>query len=263
MGKWLASLVSIGAVLACSAEVFGAEKPAREEALVEHQRFTIEVPPIVLSDVPVRRIVIRAYDAAGNPDPSYNEQPLITGIRLAVPQSDDVTLGPFHNGVLELTTDQRAGRKVYISGPEIVVDAGDRKTASVHVARTFRWLALAPAAIAFVLCLWPRNFVLAMFVAIWGGLAILDGGNVFRAFVQTIDSFVSFDGERLGTLGGPHLAILAVMLFFGSLFAVLAAGGGLSGLTDQLAKRANTRERGNWPCCSSGCSHSSTITPTR
>jgi Na+/H+ antiporter NhaC len=244
MSNWTAIALSISVVLAASGAVGGADRPAHEETLVDHQRFSIEVPAIVLTDVPVRRIVIRAYDAAGNPDLSYNEQPLITGIRLAVPQSDDSKLGPFHNGVLDLTTDQRAGRKVYISGPEIVVDGGDRKSVTLPVPRTFRWLALAPAAVALVLCLWPRNFVLAMFLAIWCGLAILDGGNLFHAFVETIDSFVTFEGEEPGTLGGSHLSILAVMLFFGSLFAVLAAGGGLSGLTDRLAKRANTRERG-------------------
>ncbi len=238
MCSWPAIALSISAVLAAL------DRPAREESLVEHSRFQIEVPAIVLTDVPVRRIVIRAYDAAGNPDASYNEQPLITGIRLAIPQSDDAKLGPFHNGVLELTTDPHAGRKVYISGPEIVVDGGDRKSASLQVSRTFRWLALAPAAIAFLLCLWPRNFVLAMFVAIWCGLAILDGGNLFHAFVETIDSFVTFDTAQPGALGGYHLSILAVMLFFGSLFAVLAAGGGLSALTDRLSRRANTRERG-------------------
>ncbi|HEV7999439.1 MAG TPA: Na+/H+ antiporter NhaC family protein [Planctomycetaceae bacterium] len=237
MGNWPAIALSISALLA-------ADRPVREESLVEHERFGIEVPSIVLTDVPVRRIVIRAYDAAGNPDLSYNEQPLITGIRLAVPQSDDAKLGPFHNGVLELTTDPHAGRKIYVSEPQIVVDGGDRKSTTLAVPRTFRWLALAPALIAFVLCLWPRNFVLAMFIAIWGGLAILDGGNLFQAFVQTIDSFVTFDSDQPGTLGGSHLSILAVMLFFGSLFAVLAAGGGLSGLTDRLARRANTRERG-------------------
>jgi Na+/H+ antiporter NhaC len=238
MGSWPAIALSISAVLAA------AERPAREEVLVEHERFRIEVPSIVLTDVPVRRLVIRAYDAAGNPDLSYNEQPLITGIRLALPQSDDAKLGPFQNGVLELTTDPHVGRKVYISEPQIVVDGGDRKSTTLTVPRTFRWLALAPALIAFVLCLWPRNFVLAMFLAIWSGLAILDGGNLFRAFVQTIDSFVTFDTDQPGTLGGSHVSILAVMLFFGSLFAVLTAGGGLSGFTDRIARRANTRERG-------------------
>ncbi len=241
-GRAIAFLLAL--LLAAPGTVLSGDRAPADAKLVEHPRFSIEVPPIVLTDVPVRRIVIRAYDAAGNPDPTYNEQPLITGIRLALPQSDDAKLGPFHNGVLELTTDAHESRKVYISEPEIVVDGGDRKSASLSVPRTFRWFALVPAAVALALCLWPRNFVLAMFVAIWSGLAILDGGNLFNAFVQTIDSFVSFDGEQKGTLGGAHLSILAVMLFFGSLFAVLTAGGGLSALTDRLALRVDTRERG-------------------
>ena len=73
--------------------------------------FSIEVPPTVLTDVPVRKIVIRALDANGKADTSYNEQPLITGIRLAVPQTDDAKLGPFHDGILELTTDLHAGAR--------------------------------------------------------------------------------------------------------------------------------------------------------
>src|SRR5580658_2641820 len=128
---------------------------AHEEPLVEHARFRIEVPANVLTDVPVRKIVLRAFDAKGKPDTSYNEQPLISGIRLAVPQTDDAKLGPFHDGILELSTDLGAGRKVYISAPEIVVDAGDRRSARFEVPRINRWLALAPALVAFLLFLWP------------------------------------------------------------------------------------------------------------
>ena len=157
------------------------------EALVEHPRFTIEVPRNVFTDVPVRKVVIRAYDQNGKPDPTYNEQPLITGIRLSVPETDDAKLGPFHAGVLELSTDLRAGRKVYISESEIVVDAGDRRSARLEVPRIPRWLTLAPAAVALALCLWPRNFVLAMFLAVLCGAAILDRGDFFNAFVETVD----------------------------------------------------------------------------
>jgi Na+/H+ antiporter NhaC len=217
---------------------------AHEEPLVEHPRFRVEIPSNVLTDVPVRKIVIRAFDANGRPDPAYNDQPLITGIRLALPQTDDAKLGPFHSGVLELTTDLRAGRKVYISEPEIVVDAGDRRSARLEVPRTFRWLALAPALVAFLLCLWPRNFVLAMFVAVLCGTAILEQGNLFHAFVQTIDSFVLIDASSGRGASTFHFTTLTVMLFFGSLFSVLAASGGLSGLTDRLGRRAKSREQG-------------------
>jgi Na+/H+ antiporter NhaC len=224
--------------------VIAAGGAASEEPLVDHARFSIEVPPTVLTDVPVRRIVIRALDANGKPDKSYNEQPLITGIRLAVPQTDDAKLGPFHDGVLELTTDLHAGRKVYISEPEIVVDAGERRSARLAVPRINRWLTLAPALVAFLLCLWPRNFVLAMFVAILVGTAILDQGNLFHAFVQTIDSFVLVESTATAGAGALHITTLTMMLFFGSLFSVLAANGGLSGLTDRLGRRAKTREHG-------------------
>jgi Na+/H+ antiporter NhaC len=217
---------------------------AHEEPLVEHPRFRIEVPSNVLTDVPVPKIVIRAFDANGKPDPTYTEQPLITGIRLAVPQTDDAKLGPFHAGVLELSTDLRAGRKVYISEPEIVVDAGNRRSGRMEVSRTWRWLALAPALVAFLLCLWPRNFVLAMFVAVVCGTAILEQGNLFHAFVQTIDSFVLMDASSASTANQFHITTLTVMLFFGSLFSVLAANGGLLGLTDRLSRRAKTREQG-------------------
>lgn len=236
--RYLALLLASVFVLAAP----GAARP--EEPLVEHPRFTIEVPPHILAGVPVHKIVIRAFKADGTPDLNYNEQPLITGVRLAVPQTDDAKLGPFHAGVLELSTDLRAGRKVYISDPQIVVDGGDRRSARLDVQRIYRWLALAPAAVAFLLCLWPRNFVLAMFVAVLCGTAILDRGNLFHAFVQTIDSFVLVDPSSTAGTGALHITTLTVMLFFGSLFSVMAASGGLSGLTDRLGRRAKTREQG-------------------
>ncbi|HUE13207.1 MAG TPA: Na+/H+ antiporter NhaC family protein [Planctomycetaceae bacterium] len=231
-------------LLASVLAVAAPNSAAHEVPLVEHSRFSIEVPSNVLTGVPVRKIVIRAFDANGKPDASYNDQPLITGIRLAVPQTDDAKLGPFHDGVLELSTDLHAGRKVYISDPQIVVDAGDRRSARLDVTRTFRWLALAPAVVAFLLCLWPRNFVLAMFVAVLCGTAILDHGNLFHAFVQTIDSFVLVDASATAGASTFHITTLTVMLFFGSLFSVLTASGGLAGLTDRLGRRAKTREGG-------------------
>src|SRR5580704_12630689 len=118
--------------------VTAAGDTAHEEPLVEHERFRIEVPATILTDVPVRKIVIRAFDANGKPDTTYNEQPLITGIRVAVPQTDDAKLGPFHDGVLELSTDLHAGRKVYLSEPRIVIDGRDRRSAHFDVPRINR-----------------------------------------------------------------------------------------------------------------------------
>lgn len=219
-----------------------ADGTAREDPIVDHQSFTIEVPSVVLTDVPVRKVVIRAYNERGNPDTEYNEQPLITGLRLSLPETDDAKLGPFRKGVLELTTDVNAGRRVYISAPEVVVNAGPRRAARFSIDRLSKWLCLAPAAIAFVLSVWPRNFVLAMFIAVLSGTAILDRGNLFRAFVHTIDSFVEF--SPASGAQAAHLTLITVMLFFGALFAVIAESGGLAGLSDWIGRYAKTRERG-------------------
>ena len=83
-----------------------------------------------------------------------------------------------------------------------------------------------------------------MFVAVLCGTAILDQGNLFHAFLQTIDSFVLVESTASAGSGALHITTLTVMLFFGSLFSVIAASGGLSALTDRLGRRAKTREHG-------------------
>ncbi len=234
---------------------------AHEEPLVEHPRFRIEVPSNVLTDVPVSKIVIRAFDANGKPDPTYNEQPLITGIRLAVPQTDDAKLGPFHAGVLG-TLDRSASRT-----KSLHLRARNRRGCRQSAFRPDwksrargRWLALAPALVAFLLCLWPRNFVLAMFVAVVCGTAILEQGNLFHAFVHTIDSFV-LDGRFVGLERQPvsyhdahRDAVFRLALF--------RPGGERRPLGSDRSARVGGPRPANkancWPC-SSGSPPSSTI----
>src|SRR3989304_5387306 len=96
------------------------------DPLSEPPRFRIDAPTRVLSDVPVRRVVISALTPAGTVDANYNGQPYVTGVRLELPTSDDARLGAFHLGILELSTDLTQGRKVYIIEPEIVVDPEGR-----------------------------------------------------------------------------------------------------------------------------------------
>jgi Na+/H+ antiporter NhaC len=220
--------------------------------LADRPRFRIEIPGHVLTDVPVRRIVIHALDAEGKIDAAYHEQPLITGIRLATSDSDDTKLGTFQNGVFELTTDLAAGRRVYVSAPEIVVDPGARGSGRLAVDRTHRWLCLVPSLVAFVLCLWPRNFILAMFTAVFCGTAILVRGNFFAAFVGTIDNLAVGDLGHRQADETAHIMLLTAMLFFGALFAVMSVSGGLAALAERLGRVASTRQRGQLMVLASG-----------
>src|SRR5262249_45121373 len=137
-------------------------------------------------------------------------------------------------------------RKIFVSAPEIVVDAGEHQSARLAVNRTYRWLSLAPPLLALLLCLWPRNYVLAMFIAVVSANAILARGGLFRAFIRTIDSYVTIDTPLVSGGDATHFTSLAVLLLFGSLFGVIAAGGGLSALLDRLERYASTRERGQF-----------------
>ncbi len=86
-----------------------------------------------------------------------------------------------------------------------------------------------------------------MFGAVLCSAVILDRGNLFWAFIHTVDSFVTYGVPSAdGGAGAVRMTTLTAMFLFGSLFAVIAAGGGLTGLTDQLARRAASRERGQF-----------------
>ena len=59
-----------------------ADDEEQEKLQLNESRFVIEVPDTVLTDVPVKTIIITALDADGNVDKSFNERVLITGVVL-------------------------------------------------------------------------------------------------------------------------------------------------------------------------------------
>ncbi|MCH8829060.1 MAG: Na+/H+ antiporter NhaC family protein [Planctomycetes bacterium] len=92
----------------------------------ESRQFRIEIPETVERDGLVKYVRITVLKADGKVDSSYNHRVLIQGIRLTVrdpksKQETETKLEPFREGVLHLTTDEKAGRKVYLTGLNIVV----------------------------------------------------------------------------------------------------------------------------------------------
>nr|AUN35779.1 Na+/H+ antiporter [uncultured bacterium] len=228
---------------------------AEEPLQVEHPQFKIEVPDFVLTDVPVPMVRISAYDVHGDFDPTYDKQPYITGIRLAVIEKrvdgtfrkrDDAELPPFHSGVLELHTDLAKGRKVYITADQIVVDPDSRRSGSVDVYRTWGWLSLVPPLLAIGLAAWLRNVILALFAAVWSGAIILSRGDFFQGFLRTLDTHVIGEIVQIhdGRTDHKHLMIILFTMFLGAMSGVIARSGGTQAMVDRLSKFAGTRERG-------------------
>lgn len=205
----------------------------------DEPRFAIQIPDVTLTDVPVERIVITARDRDGKFDRTFNGRPLIHGIRLMV-EGQDVALPDFVDGVLELTTDLKSGRRVYITQDEIVVDPQSRRKGVKFVPRVFRWFALVPPVLAIVLAIWLRNIIVALFAGIWSGGVILAHGNVFEGLVETLETFL------LRQLAGDESRLMIVLftMFLGAMVGVMSRGGGTRALVSSLAGYTQKRESG-------------------
>jgi len=225
----------------------------------EAPRFRIETPAFVLSDVPVQRVVITALRPDGATDETFQERPLITGIRLVLPSSpdeeaeaaaaglgvrQDAELPAFTNGVLELTTDYAAGRKVYITQRTIIVAAGTRQETIHEVAITFRWFSIVPPLLAIVLAVWLRNVIVALFVGVWSGAIIYLHFDFAQAFVRTLDTFLIDELVELDDPGHPHMMIATFTLLLGAMVGVINRSGGSRALVRSMARFTSRREHG-------------------
>lgn len=202
-------------------------------------RFAIEVPPVVLTDVPVSRVRITALDEAGAIDATYTGRPLIEGVVL-VEAGREAALPAFESGVCELATDLPSGRKVYVTGERIVVDPGSRRPGELSVRRTWRWLSVVPPLVAIGLAVWLRSVLPALFVGVLSGGWILDGGNLWTGFVRTLDTHL------LGQLAGDaeHVMIILFTMFLGAMIGVMSRSGGTAALVKRLTPMSRSREHG-------------------
>ncbi|MEX0718402.1 MAG: Na+/H+ antiporter NhaC family protein [Planctomycetaceae bacterium] len=213
-------------------------------------RYAIEVEGFVLTDVPVRRLVITALDEQGELDPTVDRRIEVRGVRLSerraaksderhVGVDSDVALPPFVDGVLALETDLAAGRKVYVTDPVIVVDGDGPQPHGLDVPRTLRWFSLVPPLLAIVLAIWLRNVLAALFAAIWSGAVILARGDFFTGFVTTVDEILV--GE---ITDADHAKVILFTLFLGATVGLMTASGGTHALVSSLARFARKREHG-------------------
>ena len=150
---------------------------AAPDAIQRPPAFKVEVPGIVLTDVPVSFVRITKLNPDGTVDRSFNRQVFIRGIRLSVPKDvdntnriltadvrEDAELPAFRGGVLELKTNLSKRRKVFIVGSVIVVDPESRQPTSQPILRTQRWFSIVPPLLAILLAVWLRNVIVALFV---------------------------------------------------------------------------------------------------
>ncbi len=217
----------------------------------------IEAPAFALDGVPVSAVRIEVRDADGNRVSASPGDVRIDGVDVVTAEIvtseedvDDAATGPsWEQGVLRLETNLSIGRKVFITADRIRVTLPDGRTAERAVRRLPGWLSLVPALVAVGLAVALRETLVALFVAVWSGVSMLqgaDGGWWSRfsgSFVETVDT--TLVGQLVPADGSTtHVQIILFTLFLGCLIGVMSASGGTEALVEKLTPVTRTRRGG-------------------
>ena len=100
------------------------------------------------------------------------------------------------------------------------------------------WVSILPPIVAIILALITRQAHLALFVGIWLGSVILNGG-VISGLTKTLDTYIV---ESITDKG--HASILVFTLAFGGLIGVISANGGMKGMVKMAARYATSNKNG-------------------
>lgn len=103
----------------------------------------------------------------------------------------------------------------------------------------YGWLSLLPSLVAIVLAIATRRVVLSMFLGIFVGALVTNGGNPFSA---VSDTFVLHLWTSL--IEEDRLHVFAFTVLMGAMVGVIERSGGMSGLVRVVSRWAKNRQRG-------------------
>ena len=106
------------------------------------------------------------------------------------------------------------------------------------------WMSVLPPLVAILLALWIREVIVSLLLGIFFGAATI--GWYTEGFLGVGKAFLSvLDKYLINTLNDwGHLAIILFTLLIGAMVAVISKNGGMQGVVDKLAKRANSPKSG-------------------
>ncbi len=111
-------------------------------------------------------------------------------------------------------------------------------------ALTFGIWSLVPPLLAIVLAFVTRQVVLSLFLGAFVGVIMLEGGNIFSAFLTLLSKYL------VGAITDSfHAAILIFLMVLGSVVGIIGRMGGTKALADhigRLAKNEKTAQVATW-----------------
>lgn len=99
----------------------------------------------------------------------------------------------------------------------------------------FGWLSILPPLLAIALAFITKQVLLSLFLGIFIGSVMLNGGNIFYGFLRTLDNFVISS-----VTDSWNAAILVFTLSIGGMIGVIGKMGGTRAIAEALAKKAKT-----------------------
>ena len=98
------------------------------------------------------------------------------------------------------------------------------------------WVSILPPLVAIALALITRQAHLALFIGVWLGAVIINGG-IINGLTTTLDTYIV---ESITDKG--HASILVFTLAFGGLIGVISANGGMKGMVKMAARYATSNK---------------------
>ncbi len=100
------------------------------------------------------------------------------------------------------------------------------------------WWSLLPPLLAISLALVFKDVILSLFIGIWLGAAMLDGGNLAAGFLRVVDTHM-----RTALVNSDHVSIIVFSLLLGGMVGVMSRSGGTEGIVEILEPLATTPAR--------------------
>lgn len=205
-------------------------------------RLRVQVPTIVLRNVPINEFSIEVLDKAGKEvDTSFNGTVSVKGLRIveAGEETRPTTLTAAE-GVISRATELAKGRRVYLDDNFQVTLGEEKSTGLAHFTSGF-W-SLLPPLVAIGLAIWLKDVYIALFAAVYSGCLVLAGWNPALAFTNMMST------EKLGISkvlsDGWNLQVIVFTLFLGAMVKIMSDSGGTNAVVAKLSRLTSTRERG-------------------
>ena len=113
---------------------------------------------------------------------------------------------------------------------------------------SFGVLSLLPPILAIVLAFLTKQVFLSLLLGILSGAILVNGGNVFNAFLRTLDTYI------LGSLAdGWHAGIIIFTLTIGGMVGIVGKMGGTIAIANALSKKASTARGAQTMTALMGC----------